>query len=596
MAVAFVRQLGYESGVQLNPLRDNSEIPSADNSDQIFGIIMRCERGRIDRPFKVDRGNIFKKLGTGEQMRVNALNEAWVHVVEALNNGAYECVVQRMSGEDAKIKYAVLSTEDILEENDAGEDAPEVPEVPDAPDTEPEADAGDAEDPDAPAPAPEPAPPEPAKVIGHKIKFEVLDEIPETPFILAIKHLDCFNDGVKFAIRAEEAGTGGVLEPNSVISLQLLTNEDEVLYEFTGSLVPGAKDDYGNSYYLPDVISKQTDGLEVIGGAVQEIETDSDAYGYDDNGVAKWAMSEVLICFEEGGTAYTTQQLMSWRTKLQYTEYNYAYISSGGTQNVALLAQLAQLAFDTNRQLKFDIPGNLTVEAAIAFVEQLNMGANKCAHLMHSFWSPLKSDDPTGINPKGFFGVATLNIALCCGRNAETNAYGFAPKNFPIAGRDHPIARTNITQTATPSNQELSALARAKINPCIYEVYTGGGRYVFRDSLTCALVDNSMKKLISVADMSTSIDDMVTRYGKDILQKPMDYAVKKMKAFLEKYFTQAEASGWLVPSTDVFMEGKSFKFDVRPNEARPYDRMDVNYWLRYDGCVRQIFVTQTLSK
>ena len=105
-----------------------------------------------------------------------------------------------------------------------------------------------------------------------------------------------------------------------------------------------------------------------------------------------------------------------------------------------------------------------------------------------------------------------------------------------------------------------------------------------------------MKKLISVADMSTSIDDMVTRYGKDILQQPMDSAVKKMKAFLEKYFTQAEASWWLVPSADVFMEGKSFKFDVRPNEARPFDRMDVNYWLRYDGCVRQIFVTQTLSK
>ena len=561
MAVAFVRQLGYESGVQLNPLRDNSEIPSSDNSDQVFGIIMRSTRGRIDRPFKVDRGNVFKKLGTGEQMRVNTLNEAWVHVVEALNNGAYECVVQRMSGKDAKIKYAVLSTEDILEKNEA----------------------------------PDPAP-GPAKVIGHKIKFEVLDTLPNTPFIVAIKHLDCFNDGIKLAIRAEEAGTGGVLEPNSVISLQLLTNEDEVLYEFTGSLVPGTKDDYGNSYYLPDVVSKLTDSVELIGGATQQIDPDSDAYGYDENGVAKWAMSNVLICFEEGGTAYTTQQLMAWRTKLQYTEYNYAYISSGGTQNVALLAQLAQLAFDTNRQLKFDIPGNLSVEAAIAFVEQLNMGANKCAHLMHSFWSPLKSDDPTGINPKGYFGVATLNIALCCGRNAETNAYGFAPKNFPIAGRDHPIARTNITQTATPSNQELSALARAKINPCIYEVYTGGGRYVFRDSLTCALVDNSMKKLISVADMSTSVDDMVTRYGKDILQQPMDYAVKKMKAFLEKYFTQAEASGWLAPAADVFMEGKSFKFYVRPNEARPFDRMDVNYWLRYDGCVRQIFVTETLSK
>ena len=35
MTVSFVRQLGAESGVQLNPLRDNSEIPAGDNSDQV---------------------------------------------------------------------------------------------------------------------------------------------------------------------------------------------------------------------------------------------------------------------------------------------------------------------------------------------------------------------------------------------------------------------------------------------------------------------------------------------------------------------------------------------------------------------------------
>ena len=59
MTAAFVRQLGAESGVQLNPLKDNSEIPSTDNSDQCFGIVMRATRGRIDRPFTVDRGTVY---------------------------------------------------------------------------------------------------------------------------------------------------------------------------------------------------------------------------------------------------------------------------------------------------------------------------------------------------------------------------------------------------------------------------------------------------------------------------------------------------------------------------------------------------------
>ncbi|MFZ4540070.1 hypothetical protein, partial [Propionivibrio sp.] len=295
-------------------------------------------------------------------------------------------------------------------------------------------------------------------------------------------------------------------------------------------------------------------------------------------------------------TAYTTQDYMAARDKLQYTAFNYAYISSGGTQSPALLAQLAQLAFDTNRQLRFDIPGNLTPESAITFVEQLNMGASLTSHLMHAFWSPLKSDDPTGINAKGYIGTATLNIAYACLRNAQTNAKGFAPKNYVVAGREWPIRRTRVTQTYSPRDQELNALARAKINPVVYEVYTGGGRYVFRDSLTCALVESSMKKLISVADMSTSIDDAVTRFGKDILQLPMQVATKKMSDFLNELFVGAEASGWLVPSSAAEMGGKAWKFVVAPNEVRPYDRMDCSYWLRYDGTVRQIFVTQTLTR
>ena len=45
MTVAFVRQLGSEPGVQLNPLRDASEVPSTDNADQVFGIMMRATRG-----------------------------------------------------------------------------------------------------------------------------------------------------------------------------------------------------------------------------------------------------------------------------------------------------------------------------------------------------------------------------------------------------------------------------------------------------------------------------------------------------------------------------------------------------------------------
>ncbi|MCF7995408.1 MAG: hypothetical protein K9L88_11270, partial [Chromatiaceae bacterium] len=109
-------------------------------------------------------------------------------------------------------------------------------------------------------------------------------------------------------------------------------------------------------------------------------------------------------------------------------------------------------------------------------------------------------------------------------------------------------------------------------------------------------VDNSLKKLIAVAEMSTSIDHFVTRYGKDMLQLPMEIAIKRMRDALTALFEAAQASGWLVPSNDPEMDGAAWRFEVQANAQRPYDLMDVRYWLRYDGTTRQIHVTQTLSK
>ena len=545
MAVSFVRQLGSESGVQLNPLRDNSEIPVGDNSDQVFGIAMRATRGRIDKAFKVHSGNVVKRLGKGESMRVTELNEAYVQVREALDNGAYEAVVARLSTADAALQYIVIK---------------------------------EAEAPD----------------VGFV--FSLSEDEPSGPFVMAVRHLECFNDGIKVAFRADELREGGAHVANSVITLRLLDPDGDKLYEFSGSLKRGALDDSGNSAYLPDIVAAQTDAVELLTGSVEQVAVDSPAYGYDAEYREQWVTSSVQSYFNEGGTAYTTDDYLRARNQLFGSQFNFAYIASGGSQSPALLAQLGRLAFDSNRQLRFDVPGELLPDAAIAFVEQLNLGANETARLIQAFWAPLKSSDPTGINGKDYFGTSALNIAKACGRNAQVNAKGFAPKNYPIAGREWPVNRQGIVQTYTPNNQELNALARAKINPVLYEVYSGGGRYVFRDSLTCAMVDSSLKKLIAVADMSTSIDEAGARFCKDGFQLPVKGGLKRMRGYLQSLFEGAQASDWIVPSDDPAMGGAAFRYSVQPNATRPYELMDVQYWLRYDGTTRQIHVTQTLSR
>lgn len=555
MTAAFVRQLGAESGVQLNPLKDKSELPTQSISDRVFGIPMRATRGRIDRAFKVHEGNVRKKLGRGEPVRLSALNHAMVHVIEALSQGAYEAVISRLVTPAAKIKWAVCQY--VPAKAASGEVA----------------------------------------AVPESIDFTVQDDAPEEDFLFAVKHLECFNDGIKLSFRAESAKQSGIEVPVNEITVRLSDKDGNALHEFSGSLVPGALDDNGNSKWLPDVVANLSDDVELL-STTQEVSIlpDSAAYGENDAGMAKWAQSDVLLCFDEGGTAYGMEDYQAACKRLEFTPHNFAYISSGGTQAPALFSQLAGLAYRTARQLRFDVPGWMTPGQAEAFVEQINMTGQKEAHLLQGYWAPIKSLDPAGINAKDYFGVATLNIAYACGRNAQVDARGFAPKNYAIAGREWPVSRQGMTQTYTPDNKELSALAKAKINPVIFSEYDGGSRCVFFDSLTCAPVSNSLIMLQNVADMVTHTDEAATRYAKGLLQLPMQVAVKKMNEWFKNYFEGALAAGWIKPSNEPEMKGQAAIWYVRPSDARPHDTMVMDYTARYDGTARAIHATHAVTK
>src|SRR5690606_13162455 len=86
----------------------------------------------------------------------------------------------------------------------------------------------------------------PAITVDGSIAFGVADELPADGYFFALKHLECFNDGIKVSFRAEEKHEGGVLVANDRISLRVMDPADVTLYEFEGSLNPDAKDDYGN--------------------------------------------------------------------------------------------------------------------------------------------------------------------------------------------------------------------------------------------------------------------------------------------------------------------------------------------------------------
>lgn len=612
----FARQLQGQPGVQLNPLVDQSERPDAGFSDQNMACAIRAKRGPIHRAFPVTAGTFLRHLGKADTIRKNALNEGMVHVYEAVNSGVQTCVVSRLVPSAAKIKYAVayIGSGAVLTASVSGGAVTDVS----------VSSAGTGFMPDsivslsfagtgigAMATATVNAAGEiasalitsggtgysapPAAYVPSAIQYRVEDAEPVGGFFVSLKHLECFNDGIKIEIHADVKRENGVLAPNDEISMVLRDHEGHTIFTASGSLNPDAKDDFGKSNYLGDIIARLApDVLEAVFDTPSSIPVDSQAYGYDAAGRIKWAKSGVLVCFDEGGTAYLLEDYIRSRLQLTNTRFGYDYISATGSQSTALLTQLGMLSYNTNRQLRFSAPGWMTPEQAIIFVEQMNFPSSETAHLIHAFWCPVKSDDPLGVNPPGFFGTESLNIAYACRRNAVLDSNGLARKNYAIAGRQFPVNRTGLSQTITLDPGQESALANAKINPVVFSTFSGGQLCVFIDSLTQAPVVNSLRKLISVADMASAIDNLVVRIANDNLQLPMDDCIGRTTRDVRNLLERASASKWLIPSAEL--EGNSFALDIRPNAARPFDTMDVRYWCSYDRTTRVIMVQQTLSR
>jgi len=533
----FVRQLGFQPGVQLNPLADATDGAVPDNSDQIFAVLGRFTRGRIDRPFRVNRSNFLTKTGPAESIRTNALNEAKLQTYEALNNGAYEAVVMRLTPAAAVKKWATA---------------------------------------DLTVPA--------ATVFAAATTSSVVTSA------ISVLHHDCYNDGIKLALHAESTPIGGIAIANTDVTLRIFDSKDLLLHEFSGSLLPTALDDYGQSRYLPDVAARQTDALDIVVGSTATIAPTSDAYGRDAAGRDKWAKSATLVCFDEAGTTYSATDYDRCISLLRETNQPYGYLISGGTPVVSLISKLAALAIEANLPLKNDIPGNLTPAAVISLVQSLNIDS----HYIHHYWAPLEAEDPMN-GGRAVWGASGLNAGYSCARNARVNAKGFAPKNYPVAGKEYPLNRSGVRQLYRPTEQELSDLARVQVNPVIFENYNGGGRFVFTDSLTSAKTVVSYKKLISVAEMSASLDNWVTLYSKELMQMPMRQFIKRMNSFLDQMLVGAQASGWLVPAKNL-PGNAAFTFAVSPSEVRPADLVLISYFTSFDGVARQVIVQQTLTK
>jgi hypothetical protein len=649
----FTRQLGSQAGVQLNYPLDNTEGFDAGNSDQAFATMGVFARGRTDKAFKVTRSNYKRFLGAGGSLSLSTLNEVYLHVYEAFKHGANEAVLSRYERSDAVMQTITIHGMDVVPNNVIGTQGglllpaytgnPNDTEIVifqhlekfnDGVIVQAKADldesgsggkqavkmAGNVDFADSTGLSGatvytasitvDGGSAQPLSVVGSA-STTYTDLIAElnadttgatwtlkngdltatsdstgAASTIALADTDLFSSLTDFN-NIETAIVGSVNAPSKMLTVRLLDPVSrKVLYDFYGSLDPTATDDSGNSIFLEDVVSQTTDNVNLLVAENAQVEIDSDLY--PDVTPEEW-VEELVDYYDEGVAAITSLEIDAAINRLRYNEYEHRYFISAGDQNPLSVSGMATIAKEMNRPFIIDTPAGYTMAQAIVWVDAIPALVSSYCHI---YWSPLKARDPIN-GGKAIWGVSGMQVGYRAARNARTDANGIAPMNYPIAGKEYVIDRLNITQTEFPTENELSDLAKKGINPVLFQTYTAGSNYVFVDSLTNVRKE-SATKLIAVSEMSSQIDDWIAKYGKEVLQLPILDAIRKLSDFERRLFEAAVTARWIKPSVEL--DGASFTASVKPNAARPNDRVDTEYALHYDGTLRALYVQQTISR
>lgn len=531
--VDFTRSLGYEVGVQLNPTIDNSEGFAVDAvEEQTIAGALRLSRGRVDKSFVVNKANVFKLTGKPSRLSDES-DTGHIELIECLNSGVKQALISRIG----TVQYHKWILIDI-------------------------------------------------NTSTNKVEIKTADNLSGEDYIYAFKHWGCFDDGieVKFALVAFAEDATKI----DYVIVQFLDKDGNLLDEFKGAFESDNEDETPTIKSLIESFSSDYYECEQKSGVdINELQKSIQGNGLSLNNVEVNFASAKLDYFKL--SASDSIDAMAEVKKLDDSDTNFVYISSFSNKSTALISQLSKLAFNRNVTLFVDVPPTLTPSQAIAWQKQLGL----ISHLLVYQWFPAKMQNPVGFG-RGYVGSSAYRCALACARNAQTNALGFAPKQYAIAGKSYPIQRQKIKAQYKPNQFELSDLAKAGITPVTYQTFTGFGAYIFNDAITKLGKNSSYLNLVSSVDIVTSVERALARIAKEfLLFMPIQEALKLTIREGGKYLSNAFTSGWLVNSS---VSGLPYELKAVENAQRPNDTIDIMVSMRPEGCTRQIKITPTVTR
>ncbi len=605
----FVRSLGNQPGVQLNAPIDRSHRPGRSTADQAFAGVGRFQRGAIDRAIRVNRDNVNKLLGPAASIRLAPENEAGIQIREALENGAREAVVARLVGAAAAKSYAVIgipSGDAQLTATVAGGVVTAITVV--AGKAGKNYKAGDWLTFGGPGTGAKAQiavdatgaitgvtglvggtgyTTAPAITAPHAVWFSTSATVPAANgnWSMYLDDGNCWNSGIILSLHADRTPISGTATPSTSVTLRVIDPLDNtVVMSVSGSLSLAAVDAGGRSQFLADTLKRANPLYTLTVNTGVTIPTTSSAYGRTGS-ADNWATSGVLSLFAEGAITYTDAIYDAAVRRLAMSSTPFGYVSTLGTKVPSLVRKLADLAKTLNTPMVIDVDGRLTThQAAIDYVAGLGL-PNDYSGLFSAYWAPLEAYEPYNGYAE-VWGVSGLQVGMRCGRNAKVDANGFAAKHRPIAGHQHILPRSEIRQLVGLDDPDFSDLSDGNVNPAVFYSYSDGG-FMFGDALTLEKDRTSDLRLIVVGEIEAHIGIAMSDYARSLtLNFGVDEAIVEMTDFANRYLSDAQAAGWLVPAEN----GKAFIFNATKRRNAPKTIMDVEYWISCQGTLRQVFI------
>lgn len=273
------------------------------------------------------------------------------------------------------------------------------------------------------------------------------------------------------------------------------------------------------------------------------------------------------------------------------------YITCCEIDSLPNIEALAAVMNKINCHVLLDVGEITDWQTVVALAQSISIND----HRFWVFWNPNKSRPspiPSVLSRKKWRPCVGDYLGQLLLRNSVVNASGIPPIARPVAGYDFPVLFRDMETLEgvrlTDNEEAQNALADAGVNVVLNERFEGGDRWVYGDALTQYDSKTSVLRLINSSEIETYTTNLVLGIVKKHLLKGMSSFITDATDECTRAIDACADAGLLIQSTDL--GGLYYALQITPRADNPFEKADVKFSRRPEGCARQVFLDTAVTR